>query len=229
MRITFKPDFSVRAVIFLIALLPWASLAQETSVKPALKALPFTLKVAPLNLINSVQLSADLLADIPIKRRWGLEMGLGVLLDSETYAQYVGETYKGIKVKPTIKYYLDIATQQDIYIGLALKYNYIQNERFVRMFRQGQQYRETSLQLRQVHTWGAAFRFGAQLYSGKYKRFVFDPSLAFGARHSRVSYPSLPPDAELRTESEWFDLGRAPGSFWTLDILVGMSIGWAFN
>lgn len=229
MLASYKPHLSVRAAILLIALLPWVSSAQETSGKPALKAPPVTLKTAPLNFLNSVQLSADLLADIPIKQRWGLEMGLGVLLHSETYAQYAGETYRGVKIKPTIKYYVDRSEEQDIYFGLALKYNYIENERFVSMFRQGQQYVETSLQQRQVHTWGAAFRVGAQLYSGKRKRFVFDPSFAFGIRHSRVSYPLLPPDAELTNQRDWFDLNRSPGSSWTFDVMLGFSVGWAFH
>ncbi len=214
----------MRALLFCFALSPCVALAQESSGKPALKPLPFTLKTAPLNLINGVQISADLLADIPINPIWAIEIGIGVLLDSETYAKYAGETYRGVKVKPTVKYFIDRTGDEDLYIGLALKYNYIQNERYLRMFRQGQQYLETSLQQRRVQTFGAAFRVGAQWYSGKRDRFVFDPSMSFGFRHSQVAYPKLPPDAEPTTLSGW-NLARVPGQRWTLDVMLGLSIG----
>lgn len=219
----------MRPILFCLLLSPGIFFAQENAPEKTSSKSFFTLKTAPLNLINPVQLSADVLVDIPVKSRWALEMGLGVLLDSESYAQYTGESYTGIKVKPTLKYYLDRTEDQDYYIGLAFKYNYIHNERYVRMFRQGLQYLETSLQRRQVETWGAAFRIGVQLYAGKRNRFVVDPSFGFGIRQFKVGYPQLPADAELSTERGWFDLGRVPGTFRSPDLMFGCTLGWAFR
>lgn len=214
----------------LLLLLPSLVFSQE---KPADKIPlrpPFTLKIVPLNLINTVQFSTDLMVDIPIAKRWALEMGLGYILDSWAHAPSFDETYRGIKIKPTLKYFVDRSAHDDSYVGLAFKYNYIENERYVNLIRQGFQYSETRLLRRTLDIWGLSIKAGSQLYMGKQDRWVIEPFGGFGFRQIRVSPYELPPDAEIEAQRGFiFSFDRAPGLYRTVDFMLGCNIGLAFR
>jgi hypothetical protein len=220
----------MKITTFLVAfLLPWASSAQDSSPSDQPLKLPFILKLSPLNLINPFQQSVDILADIPLGDRWGLELGVNYVLNSGVYTSSQGETYRGFKWRPAIKYYVDRSKWGDDYISLSFKYNNIDIERYVDVWRQGLQYRETILRRQKLETWGAAFRFGSQLYMNQRKRMIIEPFFGLGIRRLRVTKDNLPPDAEFANARErWFRL-RAPNVNMEADMMVGFCLGWAIT
>ncbi len=220
----------MRQTILCLLLLPCTLFAQEKPPEKIARMPPFTLKTAPLNLLNTFQYSADVLVDIPLGKRLALEMGVSFVLDSWAHAGNVGETYKGLKWKPTLKYYLDLGTQDDTYIGLAFKYNHIENERFINLARQGWQYTEQRLVQRQIDTWGLSIKAGSQMYVGKHRYLVVEPFGGMGFRQIRVSPYELPPDAEIvQRWEEFFSFNRQPGLYNTLDIIIGCNVGFALR
>ena len=216
----------MRTILFSIFLLPAVLFAQEKAPEQQPARFPFTLKTAPLNLINPFQFSVDVMSDIPVATNWSIEMGVGLVLDSKVFAQYKGDTYRGIKLKPTVKHYFSRTADSDDYFGLALKYNYLQEKHYFRVSRQGEQYWENQLTRRHIHTWGAAFRFGTQQYVGAHKRFIIEPFGALGIRQSFVSFNDLPPDAAVVEGSGWFAGSRVAGIYTTPDFMLGISMGW---
>ncbi len=216
----------MRATLFWLLMLPLSCFAQKNAGEQ--KRPPYVVKTTPLNLINPFQQSVDVSADIPLSSRWGLEMGIGLVLDSWSWAPHKGETYKGLKLKPAIKYYTQLLTGgNNDYISLAFKYNNIQNSRYVNVTRQGGQYTEWMFQRKHLLTWGAAFRMGSQLYLGNRKRWMIEPFVGAGIRQLRVSQHDLPLDAELLVEERIFNLDRPSGIYTTPDISLGFCFGWA--
>ncbi len=220
----------MRQIICYLLLLPGILFAQENTPEKVPQRPPFTLKAAPLNLLNNFQWSADILVDIPLGKRLALEMGVSIVLDSWAHANHIGETYKGLKWKPTLKYYLDRSANDDTYIGLAFKYNHIKNERFLNLARQGWQYTEQLLLPRQIDTWGLSIKAGSQMYVGKHRHLVVEPFGGMGFRQIRVSPYELPSDAEIvQPFREFFSFTRQAGLYNTLDIMIGCNVGFAFR
>lgn len=67
-----------------------------------------------------------------------------------------------------------IGMPAEIYVGLALKYNYITNSTSQRFSHQGFQYFEQSTVATNTNTWGWAVRVGGQTYLGKRERFILE-------------------------------------------------------
>lgn len=217
-------DMAVLHLLFCL-LMPLFGLAQaSTPDSAATRRPPYTLKTTPLNLINTFQTSVDLQGDIPLSMRWGLELGVNVVLDSRAFAQYEDESYRGVKFRPIIKYYIFHTTGGNYYVGLAFKYNDLYNKRYVNVLRQGGQYLENILQRRHLVTSGVALRTGFQNYIGKKKRHTLEPFVSVGVRRERITSP-LPPGAELVASTGLFRRNNS-GLETTPDVMLGFSVGW---
>ncbi len=219
----------MRVLLLCLLLLPLSGFSQSDTSKLALRRTPYTLKITPLDLINPFQQTINVQADIPLAHRWGIDLGMGFVANSWSFAQYKGESYRGLKLKPILKYYTGNAYPNGGYLGLVLKYNYIHNERYINVLRQGGQYAEWLMERNKFVVWGAGVRYGWQYYIGKRKRAVFDAFIGIGIRQVKVSEYALPPDAELLLTEEWFSFNRSPGIYTTPDLMLGFAIGWVLN
>ncbi len=218
----------MKAIIFCL-LLPLAVMAQDSTRVTAPVRTPATLKIAPLNLLNPIQLSVDLVGEFPFANRWAAELGVDWIVGSPSVARYESERYQGIGLKPAIKRYFNRTASQNTYIALVFKYKNIYHDRFNNVIRQGGQYSEWLLLRKHRVTWGAAFRIGGQSYLGKQKRVVFETSMAFGIRQINVSKYNLPDDAGSIEGRRIFNFDRPPGIYTTADLMFGMAIGWVLN
>lgn len=219
----------MRVLLLWSLLLPLCGFAQSDTSKQTLRRPPYTLKITPLELINPFQQAINVQADIPLTSHWGIDLGVGFVMNSWTFAQHKGESYRGLKFKPILKYYTGRASLNGGYIGLVLKYNYIHNERYINVLRQGGQYTEWLLECKKFVVWGAGVRYGYQYYLGKRKRGVIEPFIGIGIRQVQVSQYALPPDAELLFIEEWFSFNREPGIYTTPDLMLGFAIGWVLH
>ncbi|MDO8368007.1 MAG: DUF3575 domain-containing protein [Saprospiraceae bacterium] len=219
----------MRVLLLWTLLLPWSGFAQSDTSKQALRRPPYTLKITPLDLINPFQQAINVQADIPLTQRWGIDLGIGFVMNSWSFTQYKGESYRGLKLKPILKYYTSRTSSNDGYIGLVLKYTYIQNERYINVLRQGGQYTEWLLESKKIVIRGAGVRYGLQYYFGKRKRGVMEPFVGIGIRNVQVSTYDLPPDAELFLTEDWFSVDRPAGSYTTPDLMLGFSAGWVLS
>jgi hypothetical protein len=106
------------------------------------------------------------------------------------------------------------------------KYHDIRHVKVETFLRQGGQYFETLQYDRIVRTQGLAFRMGFQTHFGKQNAFVVEPFFGVGmAVHSVTIH--LPPDAERINQEGWlFNFEYDPGQTRSLDILLGINIGW---
>jgi hypothetical protein len=215
----------MRLLLVCAVLLPAiAAIAQEATPRP-----PFTLKIAPLDLINPFQQSVTVLADIPVAARWAVELGAGYFFHSASLARFEGERFEGWRVKPAVKYYTRRTERTFHYFALAMKYHDVYNDRYLNILRQGAQYTEVVVRRRHRTTWGAGLRFGSQLFTGARRNFVFDLSIGLGLRQLRVTDDALPPDAEALEETGFFNGDRPPGVYTTPDLLLGFSLGWKLS
>ncbi|MBK8429681.1 MAG: hypothetical protein IPL27_28700 [Lewinellaceae bacterium] len=208
-----------------LLLLPLNGFSQESTPAPARERPPFTLGILPLALINPVQQSVSVQADIPLSSRWGVQAGIGWVFNSSSFATYKGETYTGLKLKPTLKYYMKRSDSGNSYISLVYKYNDLYNKNYINLLRQGGQYTEWSLQRKHIVTHGLSLQLGAQEYFGKNKKWMIEPFLGFGLRQIRVAYDALPPDAELLEVERFFSIERTEGLYKLPDLVIGISLG----
>jgi len=215
----------MRALIFGLLLLPLQGFSQENTPAQAKERPPFTLGIAPLALINPVQQSVAIRADIPISARWGVQAGIGWVFNSTSFATYKGETYTGLKLKPTLKYYLKCSDSGNSYISLVYKFNDLYNKKYINIVRQGGQYSEWSLQRKHIVTHGLSLQLGAQQYLGKRRKWMIEPNVGFGLRKVRVAYDALPPDAELLEVERFFSIERTAGLYTLPDLMIGISLG----
>lgn len=216
----------MRAVVFWALLVPITGTAQQDAPQQAPVRPPFTLKTVPTNFINPVQQSIDVLADLPVSARWGIELGFGAVVNSLSLAPFDGETHRGLKLKPAVKYYFKPSATGHNYLALAFKYKDLRNSRHINVLRQGGQYSEWMFQRRLMETWGVGLRAGRQEYLGKHKRWLIEPYLGLGIRQLRISNKALPPDAMLLDDRRLFSTVRLPGIYTTPDVLMGCFLGW---
>ena len=219
----------MRALILVLLLLPLQGFSQENTPGKAQKRPPYTLGIAPLALINPVQQSVSVQADLPITARWGIVIGLGWVFNSSALAPQKGETFTGLKFKPSVKYYMRRSESGNSYISLVYKYNDLYNRHFINVLRQGGQYSEWGLQRKHLVTHGVAIQLGGQEYYGRRKRVIFEPFLGFGLRRLRIAYDALPPDAEILEVQRLLSVERRAGFYNLPDLMIGISLGWRMN
>lgn len=217
----------MRSIVFLFLCLTTLAQAQERAPKPPRP--PFTIKVMPLGLLNPVQQSLMFHADIPLARHFGIEMGVGPVLNSAVYASLKGEEYKGYRVRPALRYYFDNRSGGYSYLALASKFYHIDSKEFVQVLRQGAQYTEWMLRRIVTDTKGVSLQAGAQLYLGARKRFLIEPFIGAGWRWTNVKWSELPPDAELQEEFRLFQIRRQPGEYSVFDVMAGVRVGWVLG
>ncbi len=217
----------MRALLFGLLLASFSGFAQPRDTSQQLfRRPPFTLKIAALDLINPIHQTILLQTDIPLAARWGIDVGVGWVFNSTNFAQYKEETFRGLKVRPAIKYYFSRSKAGDDYISLVFKYNNLYNDRYVDVLRQGRQYSEWMLQRRHYTTLGISARIGTQLYMDKAQRWIVEPFFGLGTRQVTIKNGDLPPDAELIDNRNFFSLERVPGTYSSPDIMLGCFISW---
>ena len=191
--------------------------------------LPLVFKTSPLGFVNPFQQTVELLTDIPIATHWGLELGAVWVTNSLVFAQFKGEMYRGLKLKPAIKYYFERTDGVGSYLAFALKYHQIHNDRYKQEWRQGGQYTEWALRRRSVVAWGASVKFGTQQYLDNKKRWIIEPFMGFGVRRKVITQEASPPDAEQFDTRAFFSILKQPGTYLGGDLLVGIYFGYVFT
>lgn len=186
------------------------------------------LKTNATTLLNPFKQSVMLTADIRLARQLSVDVGLGAFLSSSTFANQVGESYRGPRLRAGMKYYYEIRDQFMFYFGAEAKHNSVVNRQWSTVLRQGGQFQEIILIKREVNTWGGAGRFGGQFYMGAKKRVVVDLYVGAGWSAHHVAF-GLPPDAERRLRDfQLFNFEYPAGRSNNLDILFGWHLGYAF-
>ncbi|HOY06179.1 MAG TPA: hypothetical protein PLO67_12300 [Saprospiraceae bacterium] len=217
----------MRAATFIWAvLLPLHMFAQDkTSRRPLAEHMPYSLKISPFALINPVQSSVTLHADIPLWPRWGLDAGVSGVYYSSIFSRYQGERFAGYKLMPTLKYYFQPFLMDHRYIGLMLKFSDIYNSRYYNTIRQGGQYEEWLLLKRRQLSGGFMLQFGGIDYLGKQKRWFLEPFLAFGVRWIYSRQGSLPPDVVRVRARGLFDFTLEEEVYSAPDGMMGIRVG----
>ncbi len=216
----------MRTLLLLVMLLPILGFAQENTPVQKPERPPFTLKIAPLNLVNPYQQSVDLHADIPISPRWGIDVGTGFMMHSNVFSRFQGESFLGFKLQPAVKYYTWRLKQRTSYVALIYKYISVNNDHYITAGRQGNQYIEWLIQRKRLITQGVALRLGSQCYVGPRKRVILEPYVGLGWRQLRITEGALPPDAESFGSDGSFFFQSRPGTYRTADLMMGFYLGW---
>ena len=215
----------MRVLLFWLLWLPLQGFAQEKAPEQKRERPSYTLKIAPGALLNFFQQALVIQADIPLSPRWGIDMGAGFVFNSVSFASFKDESYRGLKLRPSLKYYTKQSGLENNYVGLMLKYNNLSSDRYVNVIRQGGQYTEWMLQRRHFITYGVSIQLGTQEYFGKRQRCMIEPFFALGVRYLKISRDALPPDAELIPERNFFDFERQPGNYRVPDLTLGFYLG----
>ena len=220
----------MRNVLFwMLPFLSVSGWSQENASEPKQERMPYTLKIAPLNLVNPYKQSVDVQADLPFSRRWGVDLGVGVVVNSAVFAAKKEESYRGFKVQPAVKYYLRQSDRRNDYLSFVFKYIDIDNERFVNVIRQGNQHAEWILHRKRLVTQGVAVRYGYQRYLGPRRRVFLEPYVGLGWRKLRIRDEALPSDAILFDRDGSFFFNRETGIYETGDFMVGFYLGWVIS
>jgi|GEM_PF-1754491 len=216
-----------KLLFFTLLLLPvvtWSQLAKVIPERP-----PFTFKLVPGPLLNPVQTSLDVRMDIPVARRWALEAGGGLVLNSGPLAQFKNEYYRGVKIRPAIKFYLQRAEKKDVYLSLVVKNHIIRHAEYRTVTRQGNQYSEWLLLERRLNLWSGLICVGFQNYLGSNQRFLLETYFGVGRRRLSVSEAEIPADATIfdNRNFNWLWQQNNPGVSFRPDIALSFCIGWA--
>ncbi|MEI6408101.1 MAG: hypothetical protein WCR52_01845 [Bacteroidota bacterium] len=219
----------MRLILFCLLLVPMTVAAQVSF--PARQPIrpPFTFKISPLGLINPVQQSFVVQADIPIYARWALDLGIGPILNSSSYASKQGENYRGMRYRPAIKYYMRSEGGNYSYLSISFKIDEIFTNQYVEVFRQGRQYKEWWRAHTYVSTRGVSLQFGSQERLGKRKRWLLEPFLGIGVRQKKVTTDNWPSDAEAPNDPGVFGFERRSGTYNAADVMAGMRLGWVLG
>ena len=216
----------MRAIVFLLTLLP-CYLPAQTDDAPGIPRL--TLKTNAGILINPFKQAFGFATDIRLSRRISADIGAGAFFNSAAFANNKGESYRGMRLRAGIKYFLIQSERNAFHVGLEGKYHDIKNIQIREVFRQGQQYLQFYPVERKVRTKGIALRAGWQFYLGAKKRFFIEPYTGLGVLFHDV-HSGLPPDATLVGDDvqEFFPLASfeyGEGKSTTPDVLLGLHCG----
>ncbi len=216
----------MRPIIFLLALIP-SCLPAQSDDAPGIPRL--TLKTNAGILINPFKQAFSFAADIRLAPQISADIGAGAFFNSTAFADNKGESYRGLRLRAGIKYFLIQAERNAFHVGLEGKYHDIRNIQIREVFRQGQQYLQFYPVERNVQTKGIALRAGWQFYLGAKKRFLLEPYTGLGVLFHEV-HSGLPPDAVLVGDDviEFFTLESfeyEAGKSTTPDALLGVHLG----
>ncbi len=218
-----------KLLFFILLQLPVVMWSQSATAIP--ERPPFTFKFVPWPLLNPVQTSFDVRMDIPVARRWALEAGGGLILNSEPFAQFKNEYYRGVKIRPAIKFFLQRGEKKDVYLSLVVKNHMIRHAEYRSVTRQGNQYSEWLLLERRLNLRSGLICVGFQNYLGSNRRFLLETFFGVGRRRLSVSEAELPADATsfVNRDFNWFWQQNSPGVTFRPDLALSFCIGWAAN
>lgn len=183
-----------------------------------------TLKTNVSALLNPFKQACGFATDLRLSHRTSIDLGAGAFLNSATFANNKGETYRGLRLRAGVKYYLKQGRRYGFHVGLEGKYHDITNRTIREAFRQGQQYTELLPVERKIRTQGLGARAGWQFYLGRRGWLLVEPYAGFGVLFNTVER-KLPADAELVLREEIFSLEFEPGKSSFPDLLLGVHVG----
>lgn len=213
----------MRILIVLLACLPGMAMAQSDAA-PGIPRL--TLKTNVSTLLNPFKQAYGFGTDLRLTQRTSVDLGAGAFINSATFANNKGESYRGLRLRAGFKYYLKQGVRYGFHIGLEGKYHDITNQTIREVFRQGQQYTEFLTIERKIKTVGLGVIAGWQFYLGQHRGFLIEPYAGVGVLLNNVTR-SLPADAELLNREEFFSFEYEPGQHALPDLLIGVHVGFA--
>lgn len=213
----------MRSFVFALLLFPSGLLAQKDAAAGGLPLLTFKTNVTAL--LNPVKQAYAFGADIRLGSRMTADVGAGAFLGSPLqFASHKDESYKGLRLRAGLKYYLFQKGRSALHLGVEGKLHNIKHLRYWEVLRQGQQYTQFLLVERKVETLGIASRAGLQIFLGQNRRFFIEPYAGLGFLFNTVKRP-LPPDAEIINDGGVFVFEYEPGKTVSPDLIVGLHFG----
>lgn len=213
----------MRRFVFILWLFPFGLSAQKDAGARGLPLLTFKTNVTAL--LNPVKQAYAFGADIRLGSRITADIGAGAFLGSPLqFADHKGESYKGLRLRAGLKYYLFQKGRSAFHLGLEGKVHNIKHFRYWEVLRQGQQYTEFLLAERKVDTQGLSSRAGLQIFLGENRRFFIEPYAGLGFLFNTVKL-QLPPDVEIIDDGGIFVFEFEPGRTVSPDLIVGLHFG----
>lgn len=213
----------MRSFLLILFVFPYGLSAQKDAAAGGLPLLTFKTNVTAL--LNPVKQAYAFGADIRLGSRMTADVGAGAFLGSPLqFASHKGETYKGLRLRAGLKYYLVQKGRSAFHLGMEGKVHNIKHFRFWEVLRQGQQYTEFLLVERKIDTQGLASRAGLQIFLGEKRRFFIEPYAGLGLLFNTVKL-QLPPDAEIINDGGIFVFEFEPGRRVSPDLIVGLHFG----
>lgn len=216
----------MRYLVILCCCLWGLSSQGQTSDSLFMNSIPrYTVKVGVWPLFNSGKRALDIGADLRIADRWLADLELGFIFQSVNFANNDGEFYRGIRARPGIRYDLG-----GINMGLMYKFEYVWNNQYVNVARQGGTYIESYLADRRVMLNGLQLRMDKAFPLSLGGRWILEPFVRIGMQHAYVDR-NLPGDAIIDEDDFNDDFNAfqfADGNTITLDFYFGINIGLAW-
>jgi Protein of unknown function (DUF3575) len=198
--------------------------SQESNVPTRFQVPKVSIRTNMLTLINVFQQSYGVGAEVRIARRWSFDVNGGAFFGAIPVADNVGESYRGLRWRSTLKYYYYLSEKCGFYAGIEGKYNNIDHRSYKNISRQGGQFNEIKLIQRDIIIKGGNVGSGLQWCFGPKQRFVLDTYLGFGMKERDISI-DFPPDAELLGFFRSLTFERAVGVKRVPDLVFNVSLG----
>jgi hypothetical protein len=214
----------MRTLLFLWCLTPVLVWSQESKVEPSFQIPKVSIRTNLLTLINVFQQSYGVGAEVRLVRRWSFDVNGGSFFAARPVANNVGESYRGLRLRSTLKYYYYLGEQCSFYAGIEGKYNNINHWSYRNISRQGGQFNEIKLIQRDIIIKGGNLGSGLQWCFGAKRRFVLDTYLGLGMKERNISI-AFPPDAELVGLFREFNFERQEGVRRVPDLVFNLSLG----
>ncbi len=189
---------------------------------------PKTLKTNPLEFANPFHHNLLIQADLPFSHRWGADVGLGIITGSSVYAFEEGETFRGIYLRPALKFYIQQDVNWNVYAAAAAKCSWVNNTAIALISRQGGQYLEYIPIDRRRQVLGGQVYFGVQQFMGPKKRFFMEFFVGGGVRRLHLQTNNLPEDGEFTTNEgiNLLEPSLQNGTLVSPDAVLGFCVGW---
>lgn len=216
----------MRILLFLCCLMPILIWSQESKVDPSFQIPKVSVRTNMLTLINIFQQSYGVGAEVRLARRWSFDVNGGAFFAARPVANNVGESYRGLRLRSTLKYYYYLGEQCSFYAGIEGKYNNINHHSYKNISRQGGQFNEIKLIQRDIIIKGGNLGSGLQWCFGAKRRFVLDTYLGLGMKERNISI-QLPSDAEKLDifRGGEFNFERQEGVRRVPDLVFNLSLG----
>jgi hypothetical protein len=219
--------YSMPKIMLIAMLLSLSNNIAAQIYKPVPKAPRFTLKVNGPALINPVKAAVAFSSDIRVAKRYSVDAGVGWFYNSETFSYYVGESFRGPRLRLGLKRYRGDAEEPG-YIGLEAKWNHAYNKAYTTVLRQGDQYSERMLLDLTRSNAGLSLRLGKHI--SLFGSWFVDFYMGAGIVANRNMREPLPTDARVLDDTVSNPFENFNGKTYLLpDVLIGFHIGYEWK